>query len=69
MSALTVKDCIGNLKYVLTALLPIATYTDVHVMLDKIIILKDYVNLINNTVVRVCFFYLALLQNSAVVMS
>ena len=49
MSALTVKDCIGYLKYVLTELIPIATYTDMHVMVDKIIILKDYVNLINDT--------------------
>ena len=48
MSTLTVKDCIGYLKYVLTELIPIAKYTDMHVMVNKIIILKDYVNLINN---------------------
>ena len=47
MSALTVKDCIGYLKYVLTELIPIARHTDMQVMVDKIIILKDYVSLIN----------------------
>ena len=48
MSALTVKDCIGYLKYILTELIPIARNTDMHVMVDEIIILKDYVNLIND---------------------
>ena len=47
MSALTVRDCIGYLKHVLTELIPIARHTDMHVMVDEIIILKDYVNLIN----------------------
>ena len=36
MSALTVKNCIDYLKYVLTELIPIAKYTDMHVMVDKI---------------------------------
>ena len=36
ISTLTVKDCIGYLKYVLTELIPIARYTDMHVMVDKI---------------------------------
>ena len=49
MSALTVKDCIDYLKYVLTELIPIARHTNMHVMVDEIIILKDYVNLINET--------------------
>ena len=47
MSALRVRDCIGYLKYVLTELIPIARHTDMQVMVDEIIILKDYVNLIN----------------------
>ena len=42
MSALTVNDCIGYLKYVLTELIPIATYTDVHVMVNEIIILEPH---------------------------
>ena len=49
MSALTVKDCIGYLKYVLTELIPIARHTNMHVLVDEIIILKDYVSLINET--------------------
>ena len=49
MSALTVKDCIDYLKYVLTELIPIARHTNMHVLVDEIIILKDYVSLINET--------------------
>ena len=49
MSALTVKQCLDYLKYVLTELIPIASYTDMIVMVDEIIKLKDYVNIINDT--------------------
>ena len=59
MSALTVKNCIDYLKYVMTELIPIATYTDMHVMVNEIIILKDYVNLINDTSLSIgTIFYL-----------
>ena len=49
MSALTVKQCLDYLKYVLTELIPIASYTDRLVMLNETMKLKEYVNDINYT--------------------
>ena len=53
MSDLTVKSCIDFLQIVLTELIKIATYKSLHIMLDEVLRLKNYVNSINDTSIKV----------------
>ena len=52
MSDPTVKNCNDFLRIVLTKLIKIATYRDMRIMLDEVLRLIFFVNLINDTSIR-----------------
>ena len=53
MSDLRVKNCIDYLRIVLTKLIKISKHKNMHIMLDEVLRLKNYVSSINDTSIKV----------------
>ena len=60
---LTVKNCVDYLRIVLTEFIQITACQGIHLILNEIFKLKDYVNSINNTSIQMGTIFTLLVNN------